>query len=143
MADCDVVLELFAVAGGRGVFSGDIRRAGVSGNPSERIRELKKRGFTFRDERERYPSGKGWGKRWWITARPGSLSCPGVSHSSIGREPAPTDSQPTAPTMPGETIWSGQAISSEQMVNDLDAARDRLTHYDGCLFDPDVYEAAA
>jgi hypothetical protein len=84
MSDCDRLVAMFSASGERGVFSGDIRREGISGNPSQRIADLERRGFTFRQEREAYPSGKRrMGVRWWIVTRPAEVVLPALGPEAV------------------------------------------------------------
>lgn len=110
--DCERLLHMFSVAGSTGVFSGDIRDNGISGNPSQRIADLEKKGYTFRGQREPYPSSnRRHGKRWWITGRPTPISDP--CSGATGQAPAPPKSTAFAPEM-----LVGQATTSRHAIDD-------------------------
>ena len=47
------------------VTSFQLRRAGISGNPSQRVRELKEQGHTIESERYQESPGR-YGSRYWL-----------------------------------------------------------------------------
>lgn len=57
-------------------------------------------------------------------------TCPDVSHVPTGQAPAPSR-RPTAPGRGPADFFGPEAVEA------LDAAYQRLTRFDGCLFDPD------
>lgn len=65
MTDRIRLLQALRDAGSTGVHSHDLRRAGISGNPSQRIRELRLEGHVIEGEPERRNGRPG--KRWTLT----------------------------------------------------------------------------
>lgn len=91
LTDLERLKRMFAAAGDKGVFSGAIRGEGISGNPSERIREMKDEGYTFYEPtRERYPSGGNrWGVRYRIASYPSQTAAVSVRQATLAAAPAP------------------------------------------------------
>jgi hypothetical protein len=52
VTDADRLLSLLLERPAYGMHSHDIRRYGISGNPSQRIKDLEARGYSFSKERE-------------------------------------------------------------------------------------------
>lgn len=50
VSDKDRILDLLAKRGGAGATTFELRQSGYSGNPSQRIRELRAEGFTIEAE---------------------------------------------------------------------------------------------
>lgn len=68
--DCDLIALALKVAGPKGLHSHTIRRRGLSGHPSERIRELQARGYEIDHVREF--KGHRPGVRYVLVSEPGS-----------------------------------------------------------------------
>lgn len=101
MSDRERLLEALRAAGDRGIHTFEIRKGGISGNPSERRRELLALGYGIRAEREKM-NGR-WGKRFFLEhdAAAGAGTCESDAircSSSVGRgggiPPSPADQSP-------------------------------------------------
>lgn len=66
MTDCDRMLDELAKAGPAGVHSHDLRRMGISGNPSQRAADLEAKGHKLRRVREN--RGKRPGVRYFLVS---------------------------------------------------------------------------
>lgn len=62
--DTERVLEALRAAGGRGLHSHDIRRRGLSGNPSQRMSDLQDLGYVIEAQRENV--GRRPGTRYFL-----------------------------------------------------------------------------
>jgi hypothetical protein len=105
VTDCDRLLAALKAAGPRGLHSHDIRRQGLSGNPSQRVTELQARGFAVSSTREN--RGKRPGARYIYNGTAGvdagkcSVSGPGHSGSSLTGVLADTASVDSGGPRPG------------------------------------------
>jgi hypothetical protein len=102
---CDELERMFTAAGTIGLFSGDLRRAGF-GNPSQRVEDLRGRGYTFREARQRYASGRGFGMRWWVVSAPSRVpesSAPSESRHDSGLAQAPKSPLLAVAALEGQT----------------------------------------
>ena len=132
MTDRDRVLQALREAGSTGLHSTAMRRQGLTGNPSQRIAELRDRGY--RIEATSKPWKDGEGKR-----RPGttytliSESDPGLGTG----EAAPSD----PPTAPVDDTADGEPASVEPEAEppSLFAVPEPES---GSYRDPDSWEAA-
>jgi len=66
--DCERVLAVLRARGKSGIHSHEIRKLGLSGNPSQRVRELEAQGFEISHEREH--KGRRPGIRYRLVAEP-------------------------------------------------------------------------
>lgn len=70
--DCELIALALKMAGPNGLHSHTIRKRGLSGHPSERIRELEAKGYVYEHRREF--KGHRPGVRYVLVSEPGRLA---------------------------------------------------------------------
>ena len=132
MTDRDRVLQALREAGSTGLHSTAMRRRGLTGNPSQRIAELRDRGY--RIEATSKPWKDGEGKR-----RPGTTYTL-ISEPDPGLGAGTADERPREP-LAGASAESEQAASAEPETEapPLFAVPEPES---GSYRDPDSWEAA-
>jgi len=98
VSDRDRILAALRNAGTQGMHSHDLRKLGYSGNPSQRVAELRDDGHRITGELER--RNKRHGIRWWL-----------IEEARVGNGAAPDSSSPvkSAASAPGSSSVSGSA----------------------------------
>lgn len=87
MSDTDRILNLLRERGSRGVHTRELRTGGYSGNPSERIRDLKKLGHLIEREHESWKDATG-------KTRPGARYTLTGAEGGRGEDCTPSDDPP-------------------------------------------------
>jgi hypothetical protein len=151
--DREAVLAALRQAGSNGVHSLDLRAGGYSGNPSERIRDLLKLGYSIRIQRER--RGKRNGARYTLV-EVGVVSR-GAASPSDGRDsvdlgelrrddpgsltsPGPREKAPSTPGVggPQREFRAGSADGGSNVP--APGTPHEASRIDGGLFDADAFK---
>lgn len=85
MSDRDRLLELLRERGAAGVTTFEIRRSGVSGNPSQRKAELEELGYKI--DAQPYAEGRRRGRRYVLISEPAGVGA-GVHAAVASADPS-------------------------------------------------------
>jgi hypothetical protein len=119
VTDRDRLLALLRARGDRGVTTFEIRRRGISGNPSQRKADLEELGYLITVKP--YSEGKRHGCRYTLVSDPVGV---GADGQSDGVSPAmPSEASPTVSPDPSESVKTGTGS-----LFDLDEYRPRPSH---------------